>query len=51
MKTQFRTWYKPHNGWINSMVVGEHGDIFSFSVIVDDYFSMDAVKVTKYNNV
>jgi uncharacterized phage protein (TIGR01671 family) len=28
----FRTWFKPHNGWINSVVLGEHGHVFCYTV-------------------
>jgi uncharacterized phage protein (TIGR01671 family) len=36
MKTNFRTWYKPYNNWINSIVVGESGHVFSYKVDLDD---------------
>jgi len=36
MKTNFRTWFKPYNNWINSIVVGEHGHVFSFTVSLED---------------
>ena len=36
MKTNFRTWYKPYNNWINSIVVGESGHVFSYKVGLDD---------------
>lgn len=36
MKTNFRTWYKPYNNWINSIVLGEHGHVFSYTVILED---------------
>ena len=32
---KFRTWFKPHNSWINSVVVGDHGDIFCYTVSLD----------------
>lgn len=37
MKTKyFRTWYKPYNNWINSIVIGEHGNVFSVTVSLED---------------
>ena len=36
MKTNFRTWYKPYNNWINSIVLGEHGHVFSYTVSLED---------------
>ena len=33
---KFRTWFKPHNSWINSVVVGDHGDIFCYTVSLDE---------------
>lgn len=36
MKTNFRTWYKPYNNWINSIVVGEYGHVFCYTVGLDD---------------
>ena len=36
MKTNFRTWYKPYNNWINSIVLGEHGDVFCVTVSLED---------------
>jgi uncharacterized phage protein (TIGR01671 family) len=33
---KFRTWFKPHNGWINSVVVGENGHIFCYTVTLDE---------------
>ena len=37
MKTKyFRTWYKPYNNWINSIVLGEHGNVVSVTVSLED---------------
>ena len=36
MKTNFRTWYKPYNNWINSIVLGEHGHVFSYTVSLEN---------------
>jgi uncharacterized phage protein (TIGR01671 family) len=37
MKTKhFRTWYKPYNNWINSIVLGEHGHVFCYTVSLED---------------
>ena len=33
---KFRCWFKPHNSWINSVVVGDHGDIFCYTVSLDE---------------
>lgn len=32
---QFRAWYKPNNTWLNSIVLGENGNVFIYTVGVE----------------